>query len=101
MQNLEKTKPFFRFKYQLLPQNKLKQEMLPILTIVVRQIVRAFSLALKNTQILIFSRITLKKGVKLAIILGFLRFVSGSKTSKLYLRFIIRECKENLFSSSF
>ena len=61
MQNLEKTKPFFRFKYQLLPQNKIKQEMLPILTIVVRQIVRAFSLALKNTQILIFSRITLKK----------------------------------------
>ena len=61
MQNLEKAKPFFRFKYQLLPQNKIKQEMLPILTIAVRQIVHAFSLAIKNTQILIFSRKKKKK----------------------------------------
>ena len=40
---------------------KLKQEMMHILTITVRQIVHAFALAIKNSQILMFSRITSQK----------------------------------------
>ena len=41
-----------------------KQEMLHILTIAVRQIIYAFALAIKNSQILMFSRITFQKRSK-------------------------------------
>ena len=47
--------------------------MMHILTIAVRQIMHAFALAIKNSQILMFSRI-IKKGGNLVIILGFPHF---------------------------
>ena len=39
----------------------MKQEMLHILTIVVRQYIHAFALAIKNSQILMFSGIVFQK----------------------------------------
>ena len=52
--------------------------MLHILTIAVRQIMIAFALAIKNSKILMFSRIV-KKGANLVIILGFPHFVFRKK----------------------
>ena len=64
--------------------------MLHILTIAIRQIIHAFALAIKNSQILIFSKI-IQKGENLVIILGLSLLFSGRKTSGLYLCFIIKK----------
>ena len=56
--------------------------MLHILTITVTQIIHAFALPLAG--------LPFKKEVNLAV-LDFLHFVSGRKTSKLYLRFMINK----------
>ena len=58
---------------------QIKQEMLHILTIAVRQIIYAFTLAIKNSQILMFSSITFQKGVNLVIILDFPHFTFWKK----------------------
>ena len=54
---------------ELLSLKKKQQEMLHILTIAVRQIMHAFALAIKNSQILIFSRITFQNRRKIAVII--------------------------------
>ena len=53
--------------------------MLHILTIAVRQIIDAFALAIKNSQILMFSTITFQKRRKSVVILSFPYFVFWKK----------------------
>ena len=59
--------------------------MLPILTIAFRQIIHVFALAIKNNQILIFSRITFQKRRKFGY---YFRFPSFSFVEEKSLDFI-------------
>ena len=60
------------------------------LTIAVRQIMHAFPLAIKNSQMLMFSRM-IKKGGNLVIILGFPHFAFWKEN--LWTLFVVH-CKE-------
>ena len=51
-----------------------KQEMMHILTIAVRQIIHAFALAIKNSKILMFSRIAFQKRRKFGSYFSFPSF---------------------------
>ena len=53
---------------------KIQQEILPILTIPRRQIVHDFALAIKNSQMLTFNRITFQKMRKFDYYFRFLSF---------------------------
>ena len=83
------------FKNSKIKVCKVKQEMLHILTIAVRQIIHAFALSIENSQILMLNSITFQKRRKFLEIWLFFWvshiFFFGRKTSRLCLYFIITE----------